>query len=164
MQLPSFPGNGGQRSLLIGQLLLLLLVIELAAAVPASVLAQNTELSTNANNKQQQQHEHQLQLQQKQQQRELPATAGECQSSIFGVRGLQLGSRVCACVCVCGCLRQANVKGHLKISCLKNGQNPTTRGVVRELGVGTVKPVGGYGWLTLSRRSSTELTKKEYIM
>lgn len=156
MQLPSFPGNGGQRSLLIAQLLLLLLVIELAAAVPASVLAQNTELSTNANNKQQQQqqHEHQLQLQQQQQQRELPATAGEWQSSIFGVRGLQLVARLCVCVCVCGCLRQANVKGHLKISCLKNEQNPTARGVVSELGVGTVKPVGGFAWLTLSRGSS----------
>ncbi|TDG46592.1 hypothetical protein AWZ03_007030 [Drosophila navojoa] len=55
---------------------LLLLFVGLAAAVPASVLAQNTELSTNANNKlqqqQQQQQQQQLQLQQ-QQLRELPA-------------------------------------------------------------------------------------------
>ncbi|XP_017857401.1 PREDICTED: probable serine/threonine-protein kinase tsuA isoform X2 [Drosophila arizonae] len=55
---------------------LFLLFVGLAAAVPASVLAQNTELSTNANNKlQQQQQQRQQQQQQLQQQqlRELPA-------------------------------------------------------------------------------------------
>lgn len=65
--------------------------------------------------------------------------------------------------CVCGCLHQANVKGHLKISCLKNGQNPSARGVVSELGVGTVKPVGGFGWLTLSRGSSEFWVYKDRI-
>jgi len=48
---------------------LLLLFVGLATAVPASVLAQNTELSTNANNKLQQH-------QQQQHQQQLPA--GEC--------------------------------------------------------------------------------------
>ncbi|XP_034471936.1 uncharacterized protein LOC117779747 [Drosophila innubila] len=62
MQLPA-PATG--HSMLMG---LLLLLVGLAAAVPASVLAQNTELSTNANNKQQQQ-------QQQFQQRELPAVS-----------------------------------------------------------------------------------------
>lgn len=104
MQFASVAGNGGQpHKMLMGQLLVLLLVIELAVAVPASVLAQNTELSTNANNKQQQ---HQLQQQQQQKQ---PA-AGECQSSqFFGVRGLQLDARLCLAlslpVCVCAYVR-----------------------------------------------------------
>ncbi|EDW03319.1 uncharacterized protein LOC6562874 [Drosophila grimshawi] len=67
MQLPlSLSAAGNGHCLGLG---LLLLFVELAAAVPASVLAQNTELSTNANNKLQQQQQQQLQ----QQQRELPA-------------------------------------------------------------------------------------------
>ncbi|EDW65091.1 uncharacterized protein [Drosophila virilis] len=64
MQL-SLSASGNGQSMLLA---LLLLLVGLAAAVPASVLAQNTELSTNANNKLQQQ-----QQQQQQQQRELPA-------------------------------------------------------------------------------------------
>ncbi|XP_062142393.1 uncharacterized protein LOC133850349 [Drosophila sulfurigaster albostrigata] len=64
MQLPlSLSTSGIGHSMLM---VLLVLLVGLAAAVPASVLAQNTELSTNANNKLQ----HQQQLQQ---QRELPA-------------------------------------------------------------------------------------------
>ncbi|KAM8717253.1 hypothetical protein ACLKA7_004024 [Drosophila subpalustris] len=70
MQLPlplslSLSASATGHSMFVG---LFLLLIGLAAAVPASVLAQNTELSTNANNKMQQ-HQQQQQLQQ----RELPA-------------------------------------------------------------------------------------------
>lgn len=75
----SLPGS----SLLVVLALILCLSLPIRA-VPTSVLAQDTELSTSANHKlqqqQQQQQHHQQQLQQQQQQQQ-PA-AGKCQSSV----------------------------------------------------------------------------------